>query len=196
MSDLLFDVPWWIPTLLAVIGIALMFRGNAQQKSNVRTAGLAVFALAVGWFLLSYLIDTDKEKAQKGTKLLLQAVVDQNWTKFQSMLTPQASVTVQGQPTGVTGAENVRTMAQTGAEAIHLTGASMRSSEAEQDGSLIQIQAQVVSIEEFPQAPTMPSTWQFIWENTPAGWRVREIRLIKLGDLRPEDMKQLMPKGR
>jgi hypothetical protein len=196
MSDLLFDVPWWIPTLLAIIGIALMFRGNAQQKPGVRTAGLAVFALAVGWFLMSYFVDTDKEKARKGTKVLLQAVVDQNWTKFQSMLTPQASVTVQGQPTGVTGAENVRTMAQTGAEAIHLTGASMRSAEAEQDGAFIQIQAQVVSIEEFPQAPTMPSTWQFTWENTPAGWRVREIRLIKLGDLRPEDMKQMMPKGR
>jgi hypothetical protein len=196
MSDLLFDVPWWIPTLLAVIGIALMFRGNAQQKSNVRTAGLAVFALAIGWFLLSYLVDTDKEKAQKGTKVLLQSAVDQNWTKFQSMLTPQASVTVQGQPTGVTGAENVKSMAQTGAEAIHLTGASMRSAEAEQDGPFIQIKAQVVSIEEFPQAPTMPSTWQFTWENTPAGWRVREIQLIKLGDLRPEDMKQMMPKGR
>ncbi|MDB5303876.1 MAG: hypothetical protein JWM97_1425, partial [Phycisphaerales bacterium] len=51
-------------------------------------------------------------------------------------------------------------------------------------------------IEEFPQAPTMPSTWQFTWENTPAGWRVREIRLIKLHDLKAEDMQQIMPKGR
>ncbi|MDB5291881.1 MAG: hypothetical protein JWL69_3122 [Phycisphaerales bacterium] len=196
MSDLLFDVPWWIPILLAAIGIALFLRGNAQQKSNVRTMGLAVFALAVGWFLLSYFVDTDKEKAQKGTKVLLQSVVDGDWTKFQSMLTAQASVTVLGQSTGITGAEDVKQMAKTGAETIHLTGASMRSSETEQDGAFIQVKAQIVSIEEFPQAPTMPSTWQFTWENTPAGWRVREIQLIKLHDLTPEQMKQVMPKGR
>jgi hypothetical protein len=196
MSDLLFDVPWWIPTLLAVIGIALFLRGNAQQKSNVRTMGLAVFALAVGWFLLSYFVDTDKEKAQKGTKVLLQSVVDGDWTKFQSLLTPQASVTVLGQSAGITGAEEVKQMAKTGAETIHLTGASMRSSETEQDGAFIQVKAQIVSIEEFPQAPTMPSTWQFTWENTPGGWRVREIQLIKLHDLTPDQMKQVMPKGR
>lgn len=196
MNDLLFDVPWWIPILLAVIGIALFLRGNAQQKSNVRTTGLAVFALAVGWFLLSFFVDTDKEKAQKGTKVLLQSVVDGDWTKFQSMLTPQASVTVLGQSTGVTGAENVKSMAQAGAEAIHLTGASMRSAEAEQDGPLIQIKAQVVSIEALPEAPTMPSTWQFTWENTPAGWRVREIQLLKLHEFTPDQMKQMMPKGR
>jgi hypothetical protein len=196
MSDLLFDVPWWIPILLAAIGIALFLRGNAQQKSNVRTMGLAVFALAVGWFLLSYFVDTDKEKAQKGTKVLLQSVVDGDWTKFQSMLTAQASVTVLGQSTGITGAEDVKQMAKTGAETIHLTGASMRSSETEQDGAFIQVKAQIVSIEEFPQAPTMPSTWQFTWENTPAGWRVREIQLIKLHDLTPDQMKQVMPKGR
>ncbi|MDB5356402.1 MAG: hypothetical protein JWN24_2855 [Phycisphaerales bacterium] len=196
MSDLLFDVPWWIPILLAAIGIALFLRGNAQQKSNVRTMGLAVFALAVGWFLLSYFVDTDKEKAQKGTKVLLQSVVDGDWTKFQSMLTAQASVTVLGQSTGITSAEDVKQMAKTGAETIHLTGASMRSSETEQDGAFIQVKAQIVSIEEFPQAPTMPSTWQFTWENTPAGWRVREIQLIKLHDLTPEQMKQVMPKGR
>ncbi|MDB5299827.1 MAG: hypothetical protein JWO87_1490 [Phycisphaerales bacterium] len=196
MSDLLFDVSWWIPTLLAVIGIALTLRGNASQKSNVRTAGLAVFALAVGWFLLSFVVDTDKEKAQNGTKVLLQSIVEGNWPKFQAMLTPQASVTVQGQSTGITGAEEVMRMAKAGAETIHLTGASVRSSEAEQDGSSIQVKAQIVSIEEFPQAPTMPSTWQFTWENTPAGWRVREIRLLKLHDLKAEDMQQIMPKGR
>ena len=196
MSDLLFDVPWWLPALLAVIGLTLMLRGNARQKPKVRTAGLGVFALAVGWFLLSCFVDTDKEKAQKGTKALLQSVVEGNWTKFQSMLVPQAAVTVQGNPTGVVGADEVTQMAKTGAESIHLTGASVRSAEAEQDGSYILVKAQIVSIEEFPQAPTMPSTWQFTWEPTAVGWRVKEIRLVKLGELRGEDLQQVMPKKR
>ena len=37
MNDLLFSVPWWIPTVLVITGISLMVRGNAPRISEPAT---------------------------------------------------------------------------------------------------------------------------------------------------------------
>src|SRR5438309_10235889 len=96
MSDLLFDVPWWIPTLVAFLGIFGFWNGNNRQQSRLRNAGSALVLLAVAWFALSYFVDTDKEKCEKGTVKLVDDVTKGQWSQFQAKLAPEVVFRVQG----------------------------------------------------------------------------------------------------
>ena len=43
---------------------------------------------------VSYFVDTDKEKVEKRTKQVVESVEKGDWSKFQSLLHPQASLKV------------------------------------------------------------------------------------------------------
>src|SRR6476646_3624043 len=107
MSDLLFDVPWWLPSLLGIIGISLAISGNRRQNERTRAWGLGVIALAVSWALLSYLVDTDKEKCQKLTRQFVQSVVAQDWTTFDNSLDPNVSFRFAGTTWSIVGKDTL-----------------------------------------------------------------------------------------
>src|SRR2546428_12009870 len=57
MANLFFDAPWWLPTILAGLGIFLFWTGNLRQESKVRNAGTGLALAAVAGRRLSYFID-------------------------------------------------------------------------------------------------------------------------------------------
>jgi hypothetical protein len=178
MSDLLFAVPWWIPTLLAVIGVAVFFNGNRSQVIRVRNIGVALVLLAVLWALLSYLVDTDKEKVEKGTRQIIQAAVDGDWGKFQSFLTPSASL-VFGDRVRTSGAALITAQAKAGCEGVGLKSATIHHVAIEQTGSLIAVRCDIISQQD-KFVPTESSSWQFEWEQSGKEWKLREIRMLEL----------------
>jgi hypothetical protein len=194
MSDLLFDVPWWLPTLLAIIGIALFINGNKSQAMKVRNAGLGLILLAIAWSLLSYFVDTDKEKVDRETRQLVQNVVDADWTKFQSKLTPSATVTTNGR-TDVNGADMVVRLARTGAELVHLKSARVQNMTIEQTGPLIAARCDLFTTQD-AIASMETSSWQFDWERTSDGWKIREIRLLRLHGVESDQLHDVMPRPR
>src|ERR1700759_5764985 len=105
MSDLLFAVPWWLPTLLGIIGIFRFITGPPTQAARVRNAGLGVVLLAIIWALVSYLVDTDKEKVEKKMTQTIQAVMEGDWNHFKSNLTPAAGFSIGSM--SITGAYKV-----------------------------------------------------------------------------------------
>jgi hypothetical protein len=196
MSDLLFDVPWWLPALLGLIGLALFWKANNAQKSRPRQVGLALLVIAVAWGLLSGFVDTDKEKAEKGTKQLLSAVVNGDWAIFRSKLQPNAGFRIQGNPTSANGPEEITEFAKAGAEKIHLRSASLQHTETLQTGPLITITANIFSTQELPGAPTMNSNFEFDWEQSTSGWKVKEIRMTKLNGVEMREVGQFLPGGK
>jgi hypothetical protein len=92
MTDLIFDPPWYLPLGIAALGIYLFVHGNRRQLAQVRAAGLGVLALAVALFLAGRFLDTDQEKAEKGTRALIDSVEKHDWNKMRSLLDPSASV--------------------------------------------------------------------------------------------------------
>src|SRR2546423_173528 len=70
MTNLLFDTPWWLPTLLAGVGIVLFWNGNRTQETRLRNIGMALMGAAVLVCAISYFIDTDLEKCVKQSKQL------------------------------------------------------------------------------------------------------------------------------
>src|SRR5665213_2679518 len=90
MNDLLFSVHWYLPTLLSVGGIGLFVSGNRRQLPRPRNLGAALIVLALAWAMLSYFVDTDKEKVERGTRQLVADVVNGKWDQFQTASRPPA----------------------------------------------------------------------------------------------------------
>lgn len=187
MNDLLFDVPWWIPTLLAVIGISLWVNGNKLQAANLRRAGLAILLLGIGWFLLSYFVDTDKEKVQKQSRQLIQAAVDGDWGKFQGLMEPTATF-IAG-PISVNGSEKVTRLATDGAELVKLKFARVSDLKAEQTGTFIATTFVVVSQQD-NYNPIVKSAWRLDWTPIGSQWKLREMRCLELDGRAPEELLQ------
>ena len=146
MSEFLFHVQWWIPTLIAVIGIALFLNGNKAQVARLRNAGAGIVAFALLWGIASYIVDTDQEKVENGTHETLDAVVAGKWDVFQSKLTPTALFTVNGSPIRAsTAAEDVTEYAREGADYIKLKSAHIQNLTLEQVGTVITAHFEILS---------------------------------------------------
>ncbi|HEX5243046.1 MAG TPA: hypothetical protein VFW23_07240 [Tepidisphaeraceae bacterium] len=196
MNDLLFDVPWWIPTLIGLIGLAAYWTTRENPASKARRVGLILILVAIGWSAMSYFVDTDKEKVIKGTKALVQDVVNEKWDQFKSMMAPDVQFRVEKSNSRADGPNELTEAAKAGAESIHLRSAALSRAQAQQTGPLITVSTDIFSTQELPGAPTMRSSFEFDWEQTSAGWKVREIRITQIGGQSAGDIEQFVPRGR
>jgi hypothetical protein len=181
MTDLLFDTPWWLPTLLAIVGVVLFITGNNRQEFRIRSAGIALLVLGILVMGVSYFVDTDREKAEKGTRKLVQAVVDRDWNVFQNFLDPKASVAVQNAGTVAPNRDRIMALAKAGSEQFGLKSAHVTSLDSEQKQSEITITIDALT-EQTRHPYPVPSTWQFQWIRTADGLRVFRITNLKVGN--------------
>ncbi|HET6252113.1 MAG TPA: hypothetical protein VFE47_30790 [Tepidisphaeraceae bacterium] len=192
MNDLLFAVPWWIPTLLALVGVALFYNGNKTQVAKIRNAGIGLIALAIVWSLVSYFVDTDKEKVEKATRQFVQAAVDGtatgDWAKFKAKLTPAVVFKLGSGKSS--GDEKVTAAARTGCELVKLKSAQLREITLEETGNYITVHCEIFTTEEFA-APIETSSWDFDWVKTNEGWKIQNIRLLKIKDIPAEQLDSL-----
>ena len=142
--------------------------------------------LAIGWMLLSYFVDTDKEKVDKQTHRLVKDVVDGDWDNFKSQLTPSISFATKGGSIA-TGADVVWAYAKTSAQAIHVTSATIRDLKVEGGNAALTASFALISTQD-SLAPIETSTWEFDWERTPGGWKVRSFRLMSIRDVGSDDL--------
>ena len=192
MSDLLFDVPWWIPTVLALLGVFIFWNGNNRQQAKLRNTGTGLVLLAVAWFAISYFVDTDKEKCEKGTVKLVSDVTKGQWNEFQSMLSRDVVFRVQGGNSYAEGSDKMTAFAKAGADTIKLESAYVQSHQAEQTGTIITVTANIFSTQSASYQPTINSSFQFDWELLNEGWKIREIRIMQVGDSKARDIETFM----
>jgi hypothetical protein len=193
MSDLLFDVPWWIPTFLALLGAVVFWNGNNQLNARLKKIGMGLIVFAAAWFALSYFVDTDKEKAQKWTKQLVSSVAAGDWQTFRSHLAPDVRFSVQDGNSFAEGSERVSEYAKAGAQSINLQSANVQTSRAEQTGPYITVFASISSsqnLKDFPQ--TASSSFQFDWQLSKAGWVIHEIRIVQIFNYKARDLQDAM----
>ena len=193
MSDLLFDVPWWIPTFLTLLGLIVFWNGNKQLNPKLKNIGMSLIALAVAWFALSYFVDTDKEKVQRWTKGIVGSVTAGDWQGFRSRLAPGVTFHVQDGGTFAEGAEQVTAYAKAGAESINLKSANIQTIRAEETGPYITVFASISSSQSLKDFPdTASSSFQFDWQRSGSGWVVREIRIVSIFNYKARDLEDAM----
>ncbi len=181
MSDFLFDTPWWLPMLLMVMGVVLFITGNNRQEFRIRTVGIILVGLGIAVIAVSFFVDTDREKAEKGTRRLVQSAVTRDWTVFENYLDPKASVAVQNAGVVAANRERIMAVAKAGSEQFGLKEAHVTSLDSSQANSEITITIDVLSEQTMHPYP-VPSTWQFQWVRGADGLRIYRIINLKVGN--------------
>jgi hypothetical protein len=193
MTDLLFDVPWWIPTILTVVGIALMVSGNRRQINQTRNAGLGLIALAVGWSVMSYLVDTPKEKCQHQTRLFVQSVVDRDWNTFTTLLAPDVEFQFKGSNWQIEGRDMLENAVKTDVEHIGLKSVHISDMQTAQDAGSITITIAVWSNQTSTMERPLDSDWEMEWRQSGDRWLLQNIRAIRVANLSADQIRTSLP---
>jgi hypothetical protein len=174
MSDLLFDTPWWMLTLIAVIAVALLVSGNARQHKPLIGAGLIVLLIGVALAALSYLVDTPREKVIKGTHALVAAVVKRDKKTIAAELHPNAALVGWNRQQIIDGAVTL-------ADRFGLQSASIIGITVQPEPAMIVVTVRVLARFSGNQMPydTYPTDWQLTWRQTGDGqWLLKDINPI------------------
>src|SRR3954465_11709461 len=126
VNQVLFETPWWLLTLVAIVAIALLVSGNNRQQNQLKLAGFIVLSLGIILAAVSFFVDTPREKALKGTRQFVRAVVDRDQAKLRSLLHPNASLLGWNKEDIVYGAKQY-------AEDFNLKDATITHLDADQD---------------------------------------------------------------
>jgi len=193
MTDLLFDQPWWLPTSIIILGIALFISGNRRQLIRLRNAGAALVIAAVVLMLISFFVETDKEKCLRQTHELVDSVVAADWKKFSSLLDSRVSL---GLVSTTIYADQSQLLqgAQEGTQKYGLKAVHILSIKAKQTQSLITVDMSVMTEQDFTMGRPLPSGWELEWEQTETGWKLDRLTCLRIDDLNLDEMSRQFPK--
>ena len=193
MTDLIFDPPWYLPLGIAALGIYLFVHGNRRQQAQVRAAGLGVLALAVALFLAGRFLDTDQEKAEKGTRALIDSVEKHDWNKMRSLLDPNASVSTPRGPV-YSNRDLIIGGAQAATEQYGVSNIRTLSMQSKQDASgVVTVDIDVLSDQKFT-GQMFPTSWQFEWhESSDGAWHLVNVVCLKIGQETGEGLGRQFP---
>ena len=162
----IYETPWWLPTGITLLGIILFVTGNNRLEKRLRLAGIIVIFLAVILALVSFLLDSPREKVIKRTNALVESVDARQWDRMGSYLSPNVTIAT------FSGRDNVVKAAQTAAEASNLRQVRVVSLDATVLPDHIRATLRVnTSLRD----GTGFTDWVLEWEETDAGWVVRNI---------------------
>ena len=193
MNDLLFEVPWWLPTLVGVIGISVAVSGNRRQDDRVRGWGLAVIAVAVGWALMSYLVDTDKEKCMKLTRQFVESVVAQDWKTFDDLLDQNVAFRFKDSPWSIVGKDTLDNALRADIAHIGVQSARITGNEAHQESGTVTVHISVWSIQKSTMDQPLNSEWELDWQKSGGKFLLREIRAIRVANLTADQIRGSLP---
>lgn len=196
MTKLLFDAPWWLPTLLLGAGIVLFWNGNRRGESKLRNTGLMVFAAGVAVMAISYFLDTDEERAVKQTKQLVYSVEKRDWATLKNVLDPLTALMALGGIEIYGTRDEIIGGAQTAVDQYGLKNVRILSTTAEQTDTVINITMTLLSEQDATSARPITTTWQFEWQQTGDAWSLVRITNISIGSLKGEAAGRQFPRPR
>jgi hypothetical protein len=192
-TDYLFHTPWWLPTLIILVGAVVFYVANNRQEVRPRTVGLAIVCLGVLLAFVSYFVDTDLEKAETNTRQLIRAVNDKDWAKARALLDKNTTVSIANVATLYRGGDQIVAKAQEATDRYGVQSVTLTGLDSRQDQTLITITANVVSLQTYVGAP-ITSRWEFDYQQSAEGWYLSEIRAMEIGRAQGEQMQGMFPK--
>ena len=164
----IYETPWWLPTGIALLGVILFITGNNRVDKKLRLAGVIVMALAIILAMVSFFLDSPREKVIKRTYALVDSVEARDWNRMSSYLHPNVNFT-----TLFTDREALVAAARKGAEYSELKQARIISLDATVlPDAIIRTTFRVNT--SMREASGL-SDWVLEWEKTDAGWVVKNI---------------------
>jgi hypothetical protein len=183
MQDLVFNTPWWLLLLLVGGGGFAWHVGQARSDRTVRTAGWVLVGAGVLLFALSWLVTTDRESVERQTRAVVAAVDKKDWQALTLLLDARTSLV---------GAYNNRDQIIDGAkktsDAIGLGSVSITGMETKQADTLITVDLNVLSYQDYTMGRPTVTSWRFDWQNTGGGWKLARIEPLPNDQSTPEEV--------
>ena len=174
MTDFLFDVPWWVPVVLAAAGIVAFFLLGRDKRAVAAGGGLIALAIVVT--AVSVLIDTPTEQAIARTRGVVEAVDARDWDRLGALL---------DEPTRLPGFYANRREFLAGAEAtigaVDLTSAAASKLEVKETAGIIDVFVTVWSTQAATLDRPYKSLWRFEYVPTGDGLVLGQIEPRELG---------------
>jgi hypothetical protein len=183
MKDLLFDTPLWLLGLLVIVGAALWWSGNNRQDKTLKRVGLAVFLVGVLLGVVSYFVDTDKERAVRQTKQIVSAVERRDWDALGKLLDPRTHVMIYNNRDDIVAGARV-TADAIGLKSLHIIG-----SDVEQKDTLINVDIKVLSEQERSFGRPITTSWRFVYQDFGGGWRLDTVEPLRSDEMNPEQIR-------
>ena len=179
MRDLLFSVPWWLPTIVAICGLALFVSGNRRQESRLRTIGVAVIGFAIVWALVSYLVETPKEICERQTRQYVRAVAERDWKTFDGLMEPGVNFS-DGSDWKITGRDTWAADVKAGADQIGLKSAAVTGLTVSESGDAVTTTIHVWSTQDVTMERPVDSDWELEWRQSGGHWLLHELRAVRV----------------
>jgi hypothetical protein len=196
LTNLFFNTPWWLPTLLIGAGVVLFWNGNRRQEGRLRNVGLGLIAVAVALCAVSYLVDTDLEKCVKRSKALVYDVEKQDWAGMQAILDPHCTVSVLNSEQIYTSRDAIIGGAKAAVDRFGVKNVRVFSAAAEQTDTLITVTMGVLSDHENAGVGTINTSWQLEWQQSGDHWSLVRITNLKIGNATGDAASAQFPKPR
>jgi hypothetical protein len=180
MSSYLYDTPWWLVAVLALAGAAFAYSGFSRRDRPLTFLGLVLLVAGVGLFVVSRLVETDREQVVRRTTALIAAVEKRNWSDMESYLDPAATASVsmivsrQYQSRDEIMADARRYVDKAGSFGLNVQRVDVK----EEPGGQFAVEATVyIAGDQFAQL----TVWRFRWRKDGANWTARSVDLIQTG---------------
>jgi hypothetical protein len=196
MSDLLFDTPWWLPTILAGLGIYLFWSGNRRQESKVRNGGVILLAAAVVVLTLSFFVDTPKETAVNRTRTLIHSVEARDWTTLRNTMDPSVTLGVLGAMEMYGNRNQIAQGAQDAVERYGIKNVHVLSTTAERSEQLITVTTTVMSEQDYTSGYPITTSWKLQFQRSGKDWPLVRIDCIAIGKMTGEQAASHFPRPR
>ncbi len=160
--NFLSETPWWAPTGCWTVGIVLFITGNNRLHAKMKYTGAAVVALGALFAILSYFLQSPREKAISQTRALVAAVEKRDWVEMQSLLHPELTlIGWKGRAEMVKGAKYY-------SERYDLKSLSITSIDAIEIDDDVRVSVAVLA--DFKEAAGILTRWTLEWTETREGW--------------------------
>ena len=194
MNDLLFSVPWWIPTVLVITGISLMVRGKSHRESanpqhwnrrDTAWRGLGGDELSGGYA---------KGNVYQQTRKFVQSVVARDWMTFDDLLGPNVRFQFAEENWDIKGRDGIDAAVRAKIDHVGVSSASVGGLEASENEDVVTTSFRVFSVQKATMDEPITSDWDLDWRKSSAGdWAVSEIRCRGIGNLDAKSIQGSLP---
>jgi hypothetical protein len=164
----LYETPWWLPTLIAVLGVILFMSGASSADKRLRLAGVCIIAVAILLVALSWFLKSDREIVENRTRAMLATVEKRDWPAFRRYLHPKIAVVGR-----LRGPDEVSAALQGAAGFFDLQSLRVSALDAIVEADTIQVSLQVVA---HGRGGPQPTGWQLEWrKNADGQWTLFDV---------------------
>ncbi|QOV88982.1 nuclear transport factor 2 family protein [Humisphaera borealis] len=196
--DLIFDAPWWLYIVPAIVGIVMAYLGLRKGDKTLRSVGVGLLLVGVVIFIASRAVETDTEKVSRQSRELVAAVEKREWDKLNALMEPDAAVTLAGVGEIYSTREQIVSACRSRADGSGVTALAITGLEPKREGAA-QISAEVqiyVTANDGGGRP-FPTGWRFVWARAADGrWLIHDIEAIQIGTYRPADARPWFPNAK